>query len=138
LDSIVSSPLAKNPITNLEEEMEIASVTLKRCTVIRLGGRIDRSAAEDLGIYLRSLTAGGYFNIVINMNEVEYTSSLALRELIHTQKDCMLWNRGKVLLAEVTPNVLKVLELTGLKDQITAGGFSGRIFATEAEAVGSF
>jgi anti-sigma B factor antagonist len=111
--------------------MDISSVDLKRCTLVRLGGRIDGSVAPELGSHLRELMDSGRYKIVINMADVSYTSSAALRELINAWKACRRWNRGDLRLAEVSPAVDKVLELTGLKTQIET-------YQTEAEAVGSF
>ncbi len=111
--------------------MDITSVDLKRCTLVRLQGRIDGSVAPELGSHLRTITDSGRYKIVINMSGVTYTSSAALRELINAWKACRRWNRGDLRLAEVNPTVDKVLELTGLKSQFV-------IFPTEAEAVGSF
>jgi anti-sigma B factor antagonist len=111
--------------------MEISSVDLKRCTLVRLAGRIDGSVAPEMGSHLRSIIDSGRYKIVINMEGVTYTSSAALRELINAWKACRRWNRGDLRLAEVDPNVDKVLDLTGLKNQFM-------IYPTEAEAVGSF
>jgi anti-sigma B factor antagonist len=111
--------------------MEISSVDLKRCTLVRVEGRIDGSVAPDMGSHLRSIVDSGRYKIVINMSGVTYTSSAALRELINTWKACRRWNRGDLRLAEVSANVMKVLELTGLNNQIMT-------YSTEAEAVGSF
>ena len=111
--------------------MEFSNVDLKRCTLVRLGGRIDGSVAPELGTQMRSLTDTGHFKLVVNMKDVTSTSSAALRELISTWKTCRRWNRGDMRLAEVNPNIKKVLDLTGLSSQFM-------IFETEAEAVGSF
>jgi anti-anti-sigma factor len=111
--------------------MDISSVDLKRCTLVRLAGRIDGSVAPDLGSHLRSIIDSGRYKVVINMSDVTYASSAALRELINAWKASRRWNRGDLRLAEVSPNVDKVLELTGLKNQLVT-------FPTEAEAVGSF
>jgi anti-sigma B factor antagonist len=111
--------------------MEFSNVDLKRCTLIRLGGRIDGSVAPELGTQMRNLTDAGNFKVVVNMKDVTYTSSAALRELIGTWKTCRRWNRGDMRLAEVNPSIRKVLDLTGLSGQFM-------IFDTEAEAVGSF
>jgi anti-anti-sigma factor len=120
------------PYVPLEETyMEISAVDLKRCTLVRLAGRIDGSVAPELGNQLRSVRDAGRYKIVINMSGVTYTSSAALRELINAWKACRQWNRGDLRLAEVNPTVDKVLELTGLKTQL-------QTFPTEAEAVGSF
>ena len=111
--------------------MELSTVDMKRCTLFRIGGRIDGSVAPELGSQLRIATDAGKYKIVINMKEVTYASSACLRELIGAWKTCRRWNRGDLRLAELNPNVDKVLDLTGLKTQFMT-------FASEAEAVGSF
>ncbi len=111
--------------------MEFSSVDLKRATLVRLSGRIDGSVAPELGAQLRALTDSGRCKLVLNMKDVTYTSSAALRELISAWKTCRRWNRGDMRLAEVNPNIKKVLDLTGLMTQF-------ELFETEAEAVGSF
>ena len=111
--------------------MDFSSIDLKRCTLIRLGGRIDGSVAPELGDQLRSVMDAGHYKLVVNMKDVNYTSSAALRELISAWKQCRRWNRGDLRLAEVGPNILKVLELTGLNTQFM-------VFDSESEAVGSF
>lgn len=111
--------------------MDFSKVDMKRCTLIRIAGRIDGSVAPQLGSYLQELTDAGEFKLVVNMANVSYTSSAALRELITAWKSCRKWNRGDLRLAELSPNIRKVFELTGLDTQF-------KIFPSEAEAVGSF
>ncbi len=111
--------------------MDFSTVDMKHCTLVRLGGRIDGSVAPELGNSLRELTDTGHYKLVLNMKDVSYTSSAALRELISTWKACRRWNRGDLRLAELPPNIQKVFELTGLDTQI-------QIYPTEVEAVGSF
>jgi anti-sigma B factor antagonist len=111
--------------------MEFSNIELKHCTLVRLGGRIDGSVAPELGSKLRAITDAGQYKLVLNMKDVSYTSSAALRELISAWKACRRWNRGDMRLSEVNPNIQKVLDLTGLSTQFT-------IYDTEAEAVGSY
>ncbi len=111
--------------------MEFSTKDLKRCTLIHLSGRIDGSVAPELGNGLRSVMDAGHYKLVLNMKDVNYTSSAALRELISTWKNCRRWNRGDLRLTEVSPNIKKVLDLTGLSSQFM-------IFDSESEAVGSF
>ncbi len=111
--------------------MEFSTIPLKHCTLVRLGGRIDGSVAPEFGNQLRALTDAGNYRLVLNMKDVSYTSSAALRELISAWKTCRRWNRGDLRLAEVHPNILKVLDLTGLSSQF-------QIYDEEVEAVGSF
>ncbi len=80
---------------------------------------------------MRAVTDSGRFKLVVNMRDLNYASSACLRELISAWKSCRRWNRGDLRLAEVNPNIDRVLDLTGLKSQIM-------VFPSEAEAVGSF
>ncbi len=111
--------------------MDFSTVDLKRCTLVRVSGRIDGSVAPQLGGALRDVLEAGHFKLVLNLKDVSYTSSAALRELISAWKHCRRWNRGDLRLAEPNVNIRKVLDLTGLSGQI-------QVFDTEAEAVGSF
>jgi anti-anti-sigma factor len=111
--------------------MELSVVDLKRCTLLRLSGRIDGDVAPELGSHLRAIMDSGRYRIVVNLADVTYTSSAALRELISAWKTCRRWNRGDLRLAEVAPAIDRVFDLTGLKSQFM-------IFSNEAEAVGSF
>jgi anti-sigma B factor antagonist len=111
--------------------MDISRVDLESCTLVRLGGRLDGSVAPELGTRLRSLMDSGRYKIVVNMADVNYASSAALREIISTWKACRRWNRGDLRLAEVSASVDQILDLTGLKTQFM-------IYVTEAEALGSF
>jgi anti-anti-sigma factor len=111
--------------------MEFSSIELKHCTLVRLGGRIDGSVAPELGSKLRALTDAGQYKMVLNLRDVTYTSSAALRELISVWKTCRRWNRGDLRLAEVNPSIAKVLDLTGLSTQF-------QVYDTEVEAVGSY
>jgi anti-sigma B factor antagonist len=111
--------------------MEFSSVEMKHCTLVRLSGRIDGGVAPELGSKLRALTDAGQYKLVLNLKDVSYTSSAALRELISAWKVCRRWNRGDLRLSEVNPNIQKVLDLTGLSTQFM-------IYDTEVEAVGSY
>ncbi len=111
--------------------MELSTVDLKRCTLVRPGGRVDGSVAPELGSSLRAVTDSGRYKIVINMADVTYASSACLRELISAWKVCRRWNRGDLRLAEVSPDIAKILALTGLDNQFA-------IYDSEVEAVGSF
>jgi anti-sigma B factor antagonist len=114
-----------------EWPMEISTVEMKRCTVIRLSGRFDSTVTPELDAELDRLLAANHFKLALNMAEVTYISSAALRTLMRTWKECRRYHRGDLHLAEVRPEVDRVLEFVGLRPSLT-------IYASEAEAVGSF
>jgi anti-sigma B factor antagonist len=111
--------------------MDVKITDMKRCTLFQVKGRVDGSVAPELGSKLRKEIDAKNYKIVVNMKDVTYASSACLRELIGAWKTCRRWNRGDLRLAELNPNVDKVLDLTGLKSQF-------KVYPTEAEAVGSF
>ncbi len=45
--------------------MEFSSIDLKRCTLVRLGGRIDGSVAPEFGSNLRAVMDAGQYKIVV-------------------------------------------------------------------------
>ena len=114
-----------------DKNITIESQELKRCMLLRLGGRLDGEASHDFDEAMQSALQAGYYNLVLNLSAVDYMSSASLRVLINTAKECRRFNRGDVRLAEISERVEQVLDLAGL-DQLF------QIFDTETEAVGSF
>ncbi len=104
---------------------------LKRCDLFIPHGRIDSSTAPQLEEALRSVTKAGRCKIVLNLSDVNFLSSAALRVLVSTARECRKFGRGDVYLAEVPESLKEVFDLTGLDDLF-------KFFDTEAEAVGHF
>ena len=111
--------------------MEIKSDHLKRCELVTLIGRFDSSTALDLEKALRALMEAGNYRLVIDMGQVEYFGSAAIRALVMAYKECRRWNRGDVRLANVPANIRHVFELAGLLPLI-------EIYENSTLAVGSF
>jgi anti-sigma B factor antagonist len=65
------------------------------------------------------------------MSDVEFLSSAGLRVLINVQKTCKRWNRGELVLANVTQRIQETLDLAGF---VPLFRFSDDVL----EAVGSF
>lgn len=61
--------------------MEITTVQLKRCTLIRVSGRVDSTVVPELEAALDKLLAANHHKLVLNMAEVTYLSSAGLRAL---------------------------------------------------------
>ena len=111
--------------------MNLETVHLRRCDMIRLGGRLDGSTAPDFEKALRDSMDSGVFHIVLEMADVEYFGSAAIRALMMAYKECRRWNRGDVRLTQVPAKVRHVLELAGIWPLITT-------FEDSVEAVGSY
>jgi len=111
--------------------MESTTQQFKRCDLVKATGRIDAHTAPQLTEVFAAITEAGRFRIVFDMSEVDYISSAGLWVLIDTRRTCRRFNRGDLVLASVSPQVHRVLELAGF---YTLFG----VYETTVEAVGSF
>jgi len=106
--------------------MEIATTEYKHCHVVKASGRIDSATAPQLAEALEAVQKSGHYKIVLELSGVDYIASSGLRVLINTQKSSRRYNRGELVLANVTPRVYSALDLAGfipyykLFDDITA------------------
>lgn len=101
--------------------MELETLRLRRCALIRVSGRIDSSNAHEFEAALNSGLNEGNGNLVVNLSGVSYMSSAALRALISAQKETKSRKlaRGAVILTEVPDDVrdtFNLAALTGLFD----------------------
>jgi anti-anti-sigma factor len=94
-------------------------------------GRIDSYSAPDLKKAFDDIIKEGQFKIVFDMSGVDFISSRGVWVLIETQKECKRYNRGLLVLANVSEKILDSLDLAGLKDFF-------KIFDNLTDAVGDF
>lgn len=111
--------------------MEIKSTGFKHCQLVEISGRIDSYTSPQLEKVLKDITDKGEYNIILDLENVEFLSSAALRVFINYQKLCRRYNRGEVVLSNIQENVLKALDLAGFTRFF-------KIFNSAVEAVGSF
>ena len=111
--------------------MDITTTTFKRCVVIKAIGRIDGSNAPELRTALKELTEGGSYNIIFDMEEINFIASAGWWVLIDTQKTCQHLNRGEVVICHVAKNIKDSLSLVGLLSYF-------KIYDDLTAAVGSF
>jgi anti-anti-sigma factor len=81
-------------------------------TILVLDGRIDSEGAIQLDDALRAAIEAGEFRIVLDMSEVQYMNSAALRTLA----DIITKTReksGDLKLAALQPKVRRVLQIVG-------------------------
>ena len=109
----------------------VVATQLKRCDLVKLGGRIDSSIAPKVDEALKAITDAGRYRIVLDMADVEFVSSAFLRVLIKYLKECKRWNRGDLRLTRLQPRIVDVLNLAGLTPLF-------KIYGDDALAVGSF
>jgi anti-anti-sigma factor len=95
--------------------LNITTEEFKRCTVIKPSGRIDSSNATDFDKVLHDTIEGGQKNIVLDLSEIEYMSSAALRAIVGARKEVKagLFD-GDVRIATPSDRADEVLKLSGM------------------------
>lgn len=111
--------------------MEITTTHLKRCDLITLKGRFDSNTAPDLDKALQASMDAGTYRIVVDMVDVEYFGSAAIRSLVLAYKACRRFNRGDVRLAQVPERICRVFDMAGILPLV-------QVFDDPVKAVGSF
>ncbi|NLT74571.1 MAG: STAS domain-containing protein [Chloroflexi bacterium] len=111
--------------------MKIETTHLKRCDLVALEGRFDSNTAPDLEKVLRDSMDEGVYQIVLDMESVEFFGSAAIRVLIMAYKECRARGRGDVRLAAVPDRIAQVLDLVGILPLIET-------FPDKTTAVGSY
>jgi anti-sigma B factor antagonist len=110
--------------------MKIEVQSLKRVELITVSGRIDSSNANEFDAALKELTDRGEYQLVLNMEGVDYTSSAGLRAMVSALRECKKHN-GDLRLSSPSERVSEVLNLAGLNSLF-------EIYDDDVEAVGSF
>lgn len=98
--------------------------------IVAISGSVDGLTAETLLTTLQAHVEDGHTRLVVDLAAVEYTSSAGLRALLATVKEARR-RGGDLRLAQINPNVRKVLELSGFVTIL-------KIFAEVDEAVESY
>jgi anti-sigma B factor antagonist len=111
--------------------MEVTTKQYKRCDVVAVAGHIDSATAPILSQNLAAIFNAGRYQIVIDMENLEYMSSAGFRALIAAQRTCKQFNRGEVVLVNMPQNINDAFEL---------GGFNAlfKRFDNLTAAVGNF
>ena len=111
--------------------MEVKTRQFKRVDVVEVSGRVDSATAPRLEETLQAILGQGRFNIVVDMQGLEYLSSAGLRVLVAALKETRRWNRGDVRLSNVPERIKGVLNLAGLDALFS-------VYDATVDAVGSF
>ncbi len=111
--------------------MDISTTQYNRCDVVRMVGRVDTYTAPKLQDTMDGIMKAGRYNIVFDMEEVDFLSSKGLWVLTETQKNCKKLNRGKLVLANTNEKIKSSFDLVGMGDYF-------EIYDDLTSAVGSF
>ena len=80
--------------------------------VIKLVGRLDTTTSEACDTKLRALIKGGARSLLLDMEKLEYISSMGLRVILSARKTLEEGKgRGRVVLVKLQPQIAKVFEL---------------------------
>jgi anti-anti-sigma factor len=93
--------------------VEVSTTEFKRSDLVKASGRIDSLTAPQLAEAFDALTDAGRYRIVFDMADVTFVSSAGLRVMIDVQKKCKRWNRGELVLVDVSPEVRSAMDLVG-------------------------
>lgn len=110
--------------------MDIQSTQQGSVLVISISGSMDALTAPILSEEMRQQIEAGHTNLVVDMTELEYSSSAGLRALLSGVKEARQ-HAGDLRLAGLRPNVRKVLEMSGFTTIL-------KVFPSVAEAVQSY
>jgi anti-sigma B factor antagonist len=111
--------------------MAIEITDYKRCSLVKMNGRIDSSTGDSLMKAFEDLQENGVYKLVFDMSEVDFMSSKGWWVLIQTQKASKRYNRGELLLANVPEKIISSLDLVGMSHYF-------KVFDDVVSAVGYF
>ncbi len=97
--------------------------------IVEVHGDVDVATSEEFRAFLMSTIDGGAQQLIVNMLGVTYLDSTGLSCFIAARNKIREVD-GSIALVIASPQVLKILEITGLTDVFS-------IYATEAEATAS-
>lgn len=86
--------------------------------VLKVRGEIDVASAQDFHASISDIIGGGPEVVIVDMSEVSFIDSTGLGVLVSAEKETR--EAGKDLRLVVTqPQIMKLLELTGLDEVFT-------------------
>jgi len=114
-----------------EDAMDFETTEYKRCVILHAKGRIDSYTAPELEQALNQLIEKNQFNIILNMQDVNFVSSAGWWAIIRVQKEVKKLNRGELVLVKLDDRIRDSMDLVGIVPFFT-------IFDDITDAVGYF
>ncbi len=111
--------------------MDATVTDFKRCTLLKVDGRVDSSNAHEFHDLFKEINGRGVFKIVLDMEGLDFMSSRGWWVLVQTQKNCKRYNRGELILARIQQQIRDSLNLVGLDTYF-------KIYDDTTSAVGAF
>jgi anti-anti-sigma factor len=116
--TVASSGIGRNPfrVIEMQEIMEIKVQALDHCDVISVSGQLERSSTAQLTEVLETSNKRGKYNLIIELSQVKYISSMGFRALLMAQQNNRRNHRGELILTQVPEHIHQALELTGFSE----------------------
>jgi anti-sigma B factor antagonist len=96
--------------------MEITVTEFENSVVIALQGRLERASIPELDKTLAASNQRGKYNLIVDMSQLEYISSVGIRALLTAQRDHQRAGRGQLMLVQVPAHIREALEVTGITE----------------------
>lgn len=93
--------------------MQLIVTEHTHCHHIKITGRIDSFSAPQIKEALKTLLADGHFNMIIDLQDVNYISSSGILIFIEIQRQLKRQNKGEIVFANVSDFVNQNFELAG-------------------------
>jgi len=100
-----------------EEELEITEEKIHGAVKFVLKGRVNAASADSLEYRLENALTEGQKNLVVNMSQVEYLSSVGIRVILKIYKKAAEAG-GKFSVERPSENVKNVLGMVALKEML--------------------
>lgn len=96
-------------------KLAISTIERENAVVFQLHGSADLTEAGILDKHLQEVFAQGKYHLIMDLSELEFTSSLGLSSLIRAHTRCQN-NQGQLTLVNPQPKVLRVFKTTHLTE----------------------
>ncbi len=94
--------------------MEINKTSAEGAVILAISGELTAITAEKFSAAVE-LVITETDNLIFDFKDLEYLASAGLRVILNTKKK-MLASRGELVIRNVSEDVMKVFEVTGLDD----------------------
>lgn len=95
--------------------MTINKTQNENSITLAIVGRLDTTTAPDLEKEIDNL--GDIKELIVDMKELEYTSSAGLRALLKAQK--LMNEKGSMKVTNVNETIMEVFDITGFSEMLT-------------------
>ena len=109
---------AARALTEPPAEFEVTTEQRNGARIVRVSGEVDISTHERLGEQLVSEAGAGDF-VVVDLSSCNFLDSSGIRALLLGQKAAESSGSGRFAIVASSPQVARVLELTGVDDAIS-------------------